>query len=388
MAKHNILFVCASMKVGGAEKSLVNLLNMIDYEKYSVSLLLLQKQGALMEQIPASVTIIDLPDRARALYDDVDYSLTNALMKVIKYISTGLERIKYREYDVLRAHRWTDFYKEKCESLGRKYDTVVAFHSGESTYYSFDKIDADRYVTYFHTDIKNIKIAKEIERLYLNKADLIVTISPKCVESICEVFPEFATKTKCLENPSSARLIKKMAGDTAPEEYRVKSTFIIVSVGRLIDIKGYDMVVDACKILKQKGIDFQWYIVGEGNERKKLEFQIKENAVDDCIHLIGLRLNPYPYMKFANLLVQSSRYEGKSMVLDEAKILGKQILVTNYNSAKDQIADGKDGYICEMSAEGIAEGVIKAMKHPVAIQSEEYEESVDHYMQILIGESV
>ena len=388
MTKHSILFVCASVKVGGAEKSLVNLLNMIDYDKYNVSLLLLQKQGALMEQIPANVTMVDLPDRAKALYDDVNFSLSNLSMKAIKYISTGLEHIKYKEYDVLRAHRWKDYYQKKCESLRTKYDTVVAFQSGESTYYAFDKIKADRYVTFFHTDIKNIKIAKEIEKEYLKKADLIATISPKCVESICNVFPEFSKKTVCLENPSSAALIKKMAGDVAPEEYRKKEAFIIVSVGRLIDIKGYDMVVDACSILKNGGLSFHWYIVGEGNERKKLEKQIKEKDIADCVHLIGLRMNPYPYMKFANLLVQSSRYEGKSMVLDEAKILGKQILVTNYNSAKDQITDGVDGHICEMSAYGIAEGVKKAIQQPIAYALNCTDKNVDHYMQVLTGECV
>lgn len=384
-----VLFVCASMKVGGAEKSLVNLFNMLDFNLYDVSLLLLQNQGQLINQLPDQLKIIRLPENARQLYDSNPFSLKRLYFLMIKYLSTGIEKVLWKQYDVLRAHRWKDFYLNICEPLPYFYDAVIAFQSGECTYYAFDKIKAARYVTFFHTDIRNIKLDRKIELEYLKKADLIATISPKCVESIKYYFNEVEDKVVCLENLSSSKLINQMAGDTIPNEYMGGSDFyIIVSVGRLNEIKGYDMVIDAAEVLKNEGIKFQWFVIGEGKERKKLELQIKNNKVEKYVHLIGLRTNPYPYMKFANLVVQSSRYEGKSVVLDEAKILGKQILVTNYSSAKDQITDGVDGYICDMNANAIALGVKRIMDCPIEYNQRVFSDDSKEYMNVLLGEDV
>ena len=101
MKKIKILFVCASMKGGGAEKSLVNLLNLIDYSKYDVDLLLLQKQGAFLKQIPEQVKILELKSRARALYNSENRKIHEYLMSVIKYVVTFVELIRWKEYDVL-----------------------------------------------------------------------------------------------------------------------------------------------------------------------------------------------------------------------------------------------------------------------------------------------
>lgn len=386
MKKKKLLFVCASLKVGGAEKSLVNLLNIMDYQKYDVSLLLLQKQGEFLKQVPEAVKLIELPRNARALYDIVPFSGHNYLLKFVKYTTTMYEKVIWRQYDKLRAHRWKDFYSKICESMTEKFDVVIAFQSGESTYYGFDKIKAGRYITYYHTDVHNISFEKDIENKYLKKADLIVTISPECVKSVNDIFPQFKDKTICLENLSSKDLIERLAGNLKPEEFDFEGKKI-VSVGRLIDIKGFDMVIDASKILKEEGLCFKWFIIGEGSERKKLEQQIKDNKVEDCVCLIGLKTNPYPYMKYADLIVQSSRYEGKSMVLDEAKILKKNILVTNYKSAKDQIEDGVDGYICEINHKAIAEGVNKSFDKPVNLQKIHRKTTdLERYMKVLLGE--
>lgn len=358
--KVKILFVCASMKVGGAEKSLVNLLNLIDYNKYDVDLLLFQKQGVFLTQIPKMVTLLDMKPHAKILYDKVPFSFCKLCLQTIKYVSTAVEKILWKEYDALRAHRWYDIYRYICEPLDTSYDVAVGYMSGEPTYFVLDKVKATRYVTFFHTDISNILLDTKIEKRYLQKADLIVTISNRCVESINYVFPEFVDKTVCLENLNSPQLIQSLAGNAAPIEYEnYANSSIIVSVGRLIHLKGYDMAVDAAAILKEKHFSFQWFIIGEGDERDALSAQIHERGLDNCFHLLGLRANPYPYIKYANILVQSSRYEGKSVVLDEAKILNKNIVVTNYSSVTDQIEHGKNGMIAEMTAESIAEQIEK-----------------------------
>ena len=234
--------------------------------------------------------------------------------------------------------------------------------------------------------------------LRMKKGENLVLCDGKGREAsavIREAFPEFADKTVCLENLTSGQLVKSLAGETAPNEYLDhENSTIIVSVGRLSHIKGYDMAIDAAAILKNRNIPFRWYVVGEGSERAALTKQIQERGLEGQFYLLGLKTNPYPYMKFADILVQSSRYEGKSVVLDEAKILGKRIVVTNYNSAKDQITHGVTGLIAEMSPEGIAEQIERYINYPEVpdgpVSSVYIDDSsaIDRYMAILVGSKI
>jgi glycosyltransferase involved in cell wall biosynthesis len=119
------------------------------------------------------------------------------------------------------------------------------------------------------------------------------------------------------------------------------------------------MAVKAFKHLVEKGYKIKWYIIGEGEERPKLKRLIKNYNLEDHLNLLGLKSNPYPFIKQADIYVQTSRFEGKAIAIDEAKILQKPIVVTNYNTAKDQIADGINGLIVDMNPEGIALGIEK-----------------------------
>lgn len=387
MKKPSILFVCASMKVGGAEKSLINLLNLIDYSAYNIDLLLFQKQGGFLNQIPSDVNLVARKMGLKALYDNVSLSPKTVLIKIIKYVSTLYETLRWKHYDVAHAHRWVDVYSKICEPIEKEYDVVIAFQSGEPTYFAFEKVKAKRKVTFFHTDIKNIFLDKTIEQQYLKIADLIVAVSEKCLESITQSFNDCIDKTVCLENLSSEKMIKELAGNNPPKELNLGvDTVKIISVGRLVYLKGYDIAIDAAKILVDKGHKIQWLVIGEGNERSKLETQIKKNGLEKDFQMIGLRLNPYPYIKYADILVQSSRYEGKSVVLDEAKILEKQIVVTNYNSVEDQIKNGVDGLIAEMSAEGLANQIINILEHPLEKHNvvKNNKNEVNKYMNMLV----
>ena len=117
------------------------------------------------------------------------------------------------------------------------------------------------------------------------------------------------------------------------------------------------MAIESCRKLLDKGYKVKWYVIGEGDEREKLTNLIKENRLEEHFYLIGLKSNPYPYLKQADIYVQPSRFEGKSIALDEAKILNKPIVVTNFSTAKDQINDGIDGLIVEMNSNAVAEGI-------------------------------
>ena len=119
------------------------------------------------------------------------------------------------------------------------------------------------------------------------------------------------------------------------------------------------MAIEAAALLKKENFNFRWIVVGEGPERGQLEKKIQEYGLDNSFFLIGLRENPYAYISKANLAVQSSRFEGKSIFVDEAKILGKVLVLTNYDTVYDQIENGRTGVVVKMTPESLAEGIIQ-----------------------------
>jgi glycosyltransferase involved in cell wall biosynthesis len=148
--------------------------------------------------------------------------------------------------------------------------------------------------------------------------------------------------------------LKRMA--QTPIEFEKKG-IMLVSVGRLNVQKGFDVAIESCKILIDKGLDIYWYILGEGDERAALERKIVENGLEDRFILLGIKENPYPYVNVADIYVQPSRFEGKSIAIDEAKILAKPVVVTNFPSVADQIVHLENGFVTQMTAESIADGI-------------------------------
>ena len=147
-----------------------------------------------------------------------------------------------------------------------------------------------------------------------------------------------------------------MSEDFYPREYN-RDDIKILSIGRLNHQKGFDIAIESAKYLYERGYRFKWYIIGDGILENNLKNLIEKNNMQDNVFLIGTRENPYPYIKNCDIFAQTSRFEGKSISLDEAKILSKPILVTNYSTAKDQIINNKEGIIVDMSEKAIAEGL-------------------------------
>ena len=141
-----------------------------------------------------------------------------------------------------------------------------------------------------------------------------------------------------------------------------KAEINLATVGRLNYQKGYDMAIEACKKLVEKGYDIRWNILGEGEERANLENLIKKYNLEYRFVLLGIKENPYPYVQNSDIYVQTSRFEGKSIAIDEAKILNKPILITNFTTVRDQISDGVNGLIVDMNVDSIVDGLETLIK--------------------------
>lgn len=166
----------------------------------------------------------------------------------------------------------------------------------------------------------------------------------------------------------------------------------IATMGRFdIHIKGMDLAIEACRELKNKGIEFRWYWLGEGEQRSALEDMIKTAGVQDVFILLGAKINPYPYIKDADIYVQPSRIEGKSVALDEVKALHRPIVVTEFGSVYDQFTDERNALIAKMEPEAIAnkiERLIKELETRQRLNTNLQNEKVGNEEQALFFESI
>lgn len=189
-----------------------------------------------------------------------------------------------------------------------------------------------------------------------NRFNHIISISEDVTASFLSKYPSLENKISLVENIISPDFIK----DQANEEIKGFNSqdFNLVSVGRLCYAKGYDNAIKALRKLHDEGLsNIKWHIIGYGADEEMLRALIKEYGLEDSFILHGKKINPYPYMKAADLYVQPSRYEGKAVTVTEAKILGKSVLITNYDTAHSQLEHGVDGYITDNSIAGIVDGI-------------------------------
>ncbi len=357
--KQKVLIVLTSLTSGGGEKALVNMLNSFEEDRYEIYLQLFRNEGVNMRFLPAYVSLKEplFPDGMPSKKYRISYLLKHLhiielLRDVILFFKSRKANSRERGY-----FEWKSILPF-CPADDERYDVAVAAMQGTATYYVFDKINAERKICWIHTDYSKVQHVNE-EIQYFEKADSIVTVSEQCYNAFLSIYPHLKNVVM-LHNLNCPELIRKMANEKEQSEcFPDCFRWHLVSVGRLVNLKGFDMLIDAAKIMKDKGISFSWYILGEGEERNNLLNKVNTLGLEDRVFFIGIEPNPYPFIKHADIVVQTSRYEGKSMVLDEAKILYRPIVSTKYDSVTDQIIDEENGILVDMSAEGIADGILK-----------------------------
>lgn len=356
-----ILIVMFGMGCGGAEKSLISFLNLLPKDKWKIDLAIANPHGMYMKQIPEEINFLNnlydfenlstpLMERRRKVAGIRDF-INQCIWQISYPFVSKKEDLSYTEI------RWK-LWGKNIPKLNERYDLAIAYINGIATYYTIDKVNADKKIVWIHNEFEKMGYNYQFEKKYYEKSDRVVTISQECVDSFLRVYPEYKNKTSVIENISSETAIKNLAKEVPKDDCFFKFSGIkIVSVGRLMKQKGYDYAIDAASILKKKGIKFIWYVLGEGELRKELENQIEKNNLQDEFKLVGIKDNPFPYVANCDIFAQTSRFEGKSIALDEAKILCKPILVSNYVTAKASISNNINGKIVDMNPEAIAMGL-------------------------------
>lgn len=242
--------------------------------------------------------------------------------------------------------------------INKEYDVAISFLWPH--YFVNEKVDADIKIGWIHTDYTKMDTDVELDLEMWRKLDYIVAVSEECKNTFLKKYPNLNKDILVIENITSPKIIKNLSNEKVDDFDVNENIFKLLSVGRYSEQKGFDNAIKALRILHDRGYkDIKWYIIGYGGEEELYKKLIAENNLEDSFILLGKKINPYPYMKLCDLYVQPSRYEGKAVTVGEARILGKPVIITNYPTAKSQLKNGFDGYITELSIEGIANGIEK-----------------------------
>lgn len=361
MKKKKILVVQGSLQAGGAEKATVSFLNTLPQERYEVDLMLSSRTGLFYKQVPEWVNIIDAPYPYNCLaHKPVDwrfYIKHSPFMWVKKVIRTYIAKHQSK-FHVIQS-LWKQ-WRDDISVFDKEYDIAYGGQEGGNNYYVIDRVKAKIKILWIHCDYEKLKYVDDFDRPYFKQASVVATMSPKSRDILQKHFPESADHIWFLENITNGGMIRKMAmEDIDDKQFKLVEGVNLISVGRLAPVKNFERAIRAASILKKQGLVFHWTIIGDGSLRNSLEALAKEKNVEDVISFIGLRSNPYQYMRKSDMLVVTSNFEGRSIAIDEAQVLGIPVITTNYPTAKDAVIDGETGLICDMTPEAIACSIVR-----------------------------
>lgn len=359
-----ILIVSHALELGGAERSLIGLLDAIDKKKYKVDLFLLRHEGELFSFIPEGVNLLpEIPAYtvlARPMVQTLKEGhvlLTVARMygkmKASKYIK------KYGHVDsgvpLEYSHKYTYRFMPEIQP-DEMYDLAISFLTPH--YIVTHKVHAKKKIAWIHTDYSKVQIDKKSELKMWSAYDKIISISNDVTKSFAAKFPELENKIYLIENILSENTIRKQAEEfSAIDEMPRKESIRFLSIGRYCFQKNFDNVPEICAKLIECGLNVMWYIIGFGPDEAKIRSKIEEFHMQQRVILLGKKENPYPYIKECDVYIQPSRYEGKSVTVREAQMFGKPVIITEYSTAKSQLENGIDGMIVPISNQKCAEAI-------------------------------
>ena len=357
--KHRIFIAIHYMHLGGAETSLLGLLQSLDTSKVDVDLFVYSHEGELMKLIPEGINILP-ENRTWSMFE-------KPLKEVLRkgYFRMFLARMwaKVRMYFYSKKRELKDdsallsFIGNQVSkvlpslhNLGT-YDLAISFLTPHN--FVRDHVSAHKKICWIHTDYTKIDVNAELELPVWQSYDNVVSISEDVTKTFLSVFPSLKDKIVEIENILSPEFVRGRAEMISVEEVEKEMPTIpgclkLLTIGRYSPQKKLEEIPAICRGIIESGIDVRWYIIGFGCSDEYIRKEIVREGMENHVILLGKKENPYPYIKACDWYVQPSRYEGKSVVVREAQMLGKSVIVTNYPTAASQIQHGIDGVIVPM----------------------------------------
>jgi len=368
--KKKLLIVSHALELGGAERSLIGLLDALDPEIWNIDLFLLRHEGALMSDIPAYVTLLpEIPAYtvlARPMKDTLQEGhVLLTIARLAGRIAAGRYAKKHGHTEsavgLEYSHKFTCPFMPAIQPQ-TEYDLAISFLTPH--YFVAQKVRAKKKIAWIHTDYSRVLVDIPSETAMWSAYDHIISISDTVTASFLTVFPILKNKTVLIENILPEQLVRKQAEAFSAEPEMPQGEIRLLSIGRFCYPKNFDNVPDICRRLLEAGLSVKWYLIGYGSDEPLIRQKIAEANMAKNVIILGKKENPYPYIKACDLYVQPSRYEGKCVTVREAQMLGKPVVITRYATSTSQLEDGVDGVIVPMDNEGGAAGIAALLRDP------------------------
>ena len=367
-----VLILMHYMELGGAESALLGLLQSVDPMRVDVDVFIYSHRGELMQYVPT--------DKVHLLDEVKAYSLTEKPIKeVLKegYLSLAIARLigimrtrqfcgRVQEGD--RPYECAPFFQQSLTwrvlpqiKPDVEYDLAISFMTPH--FFVLNNVRAKKKMGWIHTDYTRITVDVENELRMWGKLDYIASISHDVGERFCDVFPSLRSRIIQIENILNPEFIKTRADEEVVDLHDGSET-VLLTIGRYSAPKRMEIIPELCRRVRDAGVDVKWYIIGYGNGdvEKTVRENMKKENVENHVVLLGKKDNPYPYIKACDVYVQPSKYEGKSITVREAQIMGKPVIVSNYPTAKSQVIDGEDGIIVPLDVADGANALASFLK--------------------------
>lgn len=371
--KRKILFVINTLSRAGAETALVELLRHLDPQKFEISLFVLTGQGEMARELPPYVHLLNTRyDDSSVLSSGGKRRLFFRTVGCLFRRGVGLRLSGYLLKNFILMLKNGHFAADKlvwrvwsdaAPADSGEYDLAVAFLEGGATYYVADHVKAAKKASFVHIDYGRAGYSRTLDGDCYQAFQQIFVVSDEVRQSFLKAYPELENKTRVFYNMIDQDAIRKkaLAGTGFTDGYR---GFRILTVGRLTRQKALEVSIDAMKLLKERGRDARWYVLGDGDQRERIQRRIKKLGLEEDFKLLGAVENPYPYFAQTDLYVHATRYEGKSVAIQEAQTLGCAILVSDCSGNREQLTDKVDGRVCPFDPESICDQILWMMDHP------------------------
>lgn len=362
--KKKIIFVTEALWIGGIETALINLLNHLDYEQFEVTLLVARASLELADRVNPRCRLI-VSDRKQAHSFKEPYRFArlyhlaektenpSKLHRALMWLTPAIRWIENRLYIGYVRKNMADEH----------YDTAVIY-SDRTAELTVRGIRADRYLMYYHHGAMRREYHDEIG---YRRCEKIIAVSKGIADQLVAYRPAYKSKITVINNLIDTQTVREKSKDALPVPFS-HDDFHVVTCGRISQEKGVDIALDACAMLIREGMgNLHWWIVGGGPLESQIKSRAEQLGVSDHFHLLGMQNNPYPYIARSDLYVQPSRFEGHSVTVLEARVLGKAIVATRA-AAAEQLTDGVDGLLCEADPAAISRAV-SALVHNKQLRS-------------------
>lgn len=341
--------------------SLYSLLSVIDSDRIQVDLFSRVHKGPYYKQMPNCAILKENVWLSHTIYE------RSFFVKVVNKVLLGIRK--------LFEHIGVDMYAIYNYIGGKQihsdtYDAIIGFDESMARLISY--FPAKRRINWIHCDYRRYSQGKD-ETKYYDKIDAVVCVSEYAKAVFSEVYPQYANKVYAIHNVLNVEDIRKKAARPVDDERYRTAVYTIVSCGRLDPVKQFTLIpLLAAQLRAQGAKPFMWYIIGGGNdaEQRAIEKAASKNSVEDCVILLGMKTNVYPYIAKADLYVCTSASESFPMVINEAKALRVPVISNDFPSVSESLRDGIDGIICTL--EDMPETINKMINNPMQIDFVDY----------------